>query len=81
VVVHWTGYAIVNVNSEQEFMRAGKRSSFKGKGAVRNFFADAKDSQVQREASDLIPLVKECCKDKGRCEINCFVLSYRFVRL
>jgi hypothetical protein len=39
------------------------------------------DSQVQREASDLIPLVKECCKDKGRCEINCFVLSYRFVRL
>jgi hypothetical protein len=40
------------------------------------------DSQVQREASDLTPLVKErCSKDKGRCEINCFVLSYWFVRL
>jgi hypothetical protein len=39
------------------------------------------DSQVQREASNLIPLVKERCKDKGRCEINCFVQSYRFVRL
>jgi hypothetical protein len=34
------------------------------------------DSQVQREVSDLVPLVKECYKDKGRCKINFFVLSY-----
>jgi hypothetical protein len=60
--------AVVNVNSEQEFMRAGKRLSFKGKGAVRNFFADAYGLSGSE-------------RGKGRCEINCFVLSYRFVRL
>jgi hypothetical protein len=48
---------LINVNSDRnlEAVRAGKRTSFKGKGAVRNFFADAYGLSVQREASDLGP--------------------------
>jgi hypothetical protein len=41
---------LINVNSDRnlEAVRAGKRTSFKGKGAVQNFFADAYGLSVQR---------------------------------
>jgi hypothetical protein len=48
---------LINVHSDKnlEAVRTGKRMSFKGKGAMQNFFADAYGLLVQREARNLGP--------------------------